>query len=217
MGIQIARGRGWRVAASASAHNHDYMRSLGAEATVDYHQPQWPARIRRWMANGVDAALAVQPGTTAESMLVVDDRGSVITISGDVVVAERGIRVGMVDYDLDVRDDLARLMGKVAKKEMHLEIERVYPFQEALEALARVGSDQARSRQARVALGIGRWSPIAEPPTDPESAERLCATHDVGRRWRIRHRSPAVACWMAEVNTADRSTSGGSGRLGYAG
>lgn len=37
--IQLARQRGWHVAASASKPNHDYMLSLGAHKVVDYGNP----------------------------------------------------------------------------------------------------------------------------------------------------------------------------------
>lgn len=146
LAIQIARRRGWRVGASASPHNHDYLRALGAEIAVDYHHRQWPDEVRRWMPDGVDGALAVQPGTTADAMRVVKNGGSAITISGDTVVPERGVRVAMVDYQADVRDPLTRLMTEVGRKEVHLEIERVYAFGEAAEALARVQTRHVRGK-----------------------------------------------------------------------
>ncbi|HET6672321.1 MAG TPA: NADP-dependent oxidoreductase [Agromyces sp.] len=146
LAIQVARRRGWRVAASASAHNHDYLRSLGAEMPVDYHNSRWPDEIRRWIPDGVDAAIAVQPGTSDESMRVVKDGGSVITISGDTVTPERGIRVDMVAYGKDVRDELIDLMADVVTKKLHLEIERIYPFDQAAEALSRVQSRHVRGK-----------------------------------------------------------------------
>lgn len=146
LAIQLANRRRWRVAASASIRNHDYLRSLGAAATFDYHEPHWPERVRGWAPVGVDAALAVQPGTTADCLQVVKDGGTAITISGDAVTPERGIRVDMVAYNADVHDDLARLMAQVAKNEAHLEIEQVYPFGQALQALERVRTRHVRGK-----------------------------------------------------------------------
>ncbi len=37
--IQLARNAGYRVVATASPHNFDYVRSLGAAEAVDYHSP----------------------------------------------------------------------------------------------------------------------------------------------------------------------------------
>lgn len=144
--IQIARQRGWRVGASASARNHDYMRSLGAEVAVDYHDERWAAEIRRWQPEGVDAAIAVQPETTAESMRIVRDGGTVITISGDRVTPERGIHVKMVGHEPDVRDELSQLLTDVSEKKVHLELEQVYPFAAAAEALARVQTRHVRGK-----------------------------------------------------------------------
>lgn len=146
LAIQIARQRGWRVAASASAHNHEYLRSLGADMTVDYHHPQWTDQVRDWMPGGLDGALAVNPGTTAETMRVVKDGGKVITISGDQVESVRGIQVMQLAYQLDVSEELAALMAGVVDTSVHLEIEQVYPFDEALQALERVRTRHVRGK-----------------------------------------------------------------------
>lgn len=52
----------------------------------------------------------------------------------------------MVKYQADVRDDLAQLMVQVAKKEIHLEIEQVYPFRQSLQALERVRTRHVRGK-----------------------------------------------------------------------
>ena len=62
------------------------------------------------------------------------------------MVPERGIRVGMVDYEKDVRAELIALMAGVVTKELHLEIERVYPFDQAAEALSRVQTRHVRGK-----------------------------------------------------------------------
>lgn len=144
--IQIAHRRGWRVAASASAHNHDYMRSLGAEVVVDYHDDHWPDQITEWMVGGVDAAIAIHPGTTSECLPVVQDGGQVVTVSGDSAASARGIRIGMIDYKSDVGAELARMLDEVSSRTLHLEIERVYPFDEAEAALSRVQTRHVRGK-----------------------------------------------------------------------
>ncbi len=150
--IQLARRQGWRVAASASERNHDFLRSLGAEITVDYRDPGWPGQIRAWAPDGVDAAIAVQPGTTADSLSVVRDGGRLITVSGDRLVADRGIRVEMIPHDVDVRDQLTQLMTEIAVGQVRVEIERIYPFEEAPAALAKV---QTRHARGKIVLRLG--------------------------------------------------------------
>lgn len=144
--IQLARQRGWHVAASASKPNHDYMLSLGAHKIVDYGNPHWREQILEWMPNGVDAVLAVQPGTSAESLPVVKDGGTLVSISGDAHISERGIHMTGVPYQMDVLDDLVQLMEQIAAGEIHLELEQVYPFADALAALAKVQTRRARGK-----------------------------------------------------------------------
>lgn len=145
-GIQLARQRHWRVGASASEVNHDYLRSLGAEMVVDYHDPDWTSQVRDWMPGGVDAAMAVQPGTAAETARVVKDCGQLIPISGDSAATERGVRLETMPYQVDVSDGTMQLMSDIEAGNVHVEIERVYPFEDALTALAKVQTRRARGK-----------------------------------------------------------------------
>lgn len=150
--IQLARRAGWAVAASASPDNHEYMSSLGAEMTVDYRDPDWHKRILDWSPQGVQAAMAIQPGTTAESLPVVRDAGAVVTVSGDPLATERGIAVRGLDYATDVNADLQTLIDDVAEGSLHVELEREYPFDEALHAVEKV---QGRHARGKVVITIG--------------------------------------------------------------
>ena len=82
--IQLEAQKGVRVAASASARNQDYMKELGAAKAVDYNDPAWTEEVKNWAGGeGVTAALAIQPGTGADSIRVVKNSGTLITVSGD--------------------------------------------------------------------------------------------------------------------------------------
>src|SRR5699024_5474279 len=91
--VQMASSRGIRVMGSASEHNHAYLKELGAEEAVDYHDPDWPALVQRWADGGADAALAIQPGTGAPCQQVVRAQGHVVTVSGDSAVVRANVRV----------------------------------------------------------------------------------------------------------------------------
>jgi NADPH:quinone reductase len=52
--IQIAKHLGARVCAAASAHNHDYLLSLGADHVIDYRHDDIKASIQTFAAEGVD-------------------------------------------------------------------------------------------------------------------------------------------------------------------
>ncbi|MBD7909257.1 NADP-dependent oxidoreductase [Sporosarcina gallistercoris] len=144
--IQFAKARGWKVAGSASPKNHEYMESLGADKAVDYRDPNWMKEVREWMPNGVDAAIAIQPGTGTESMHVVKDAGTVITISGDRIVPERSITAAFVPHKADVRNEVQQLIQEIAAGTYQLVIEQTYPFEQGLEALQKTQTRHARGK-----------------------------------------------------------------------
>lgn len=144
--VQMAAQRGVRVAGSASAPNHDYLRSLGVEHAVDYRDPAWPGEVRRWAGGGVDAALAIQPGTPASSRDVVRDGGRVITVSGDPCEAERGIRVQQFTHRQDAGEEMSELVGDISSGRIRLVLEQVYPFEDALSALGKTETRHARGK-----------------------------------------------------------------------
>lgn len=149
--IQIASKRGCHVAASASPPNHDYMKSLGAELAVDYRDPNWAEKIRDWMPGGVDAALAIQPGTGQTSQAAVRDGGRVVTVSGDRVRPERNIEVQQFMHSPDTRQDLVLFASDVVSGGMRVVVEQVYPFEQAVMALERT---ERRHAQGKVVLSI---------------------------------------------------------------
>lgn len=53
-----------------------------------------------------------------------------------------------VPYQMDVLDDLVQLMEQIVAGEIHLELEQVYPFADALAALAKVQTRRARGKLA---------------------------------------------------------------------
>lgn len=146
LAIQLATMCGWRVAASASSRNHKYMRSLGVELAVDYRDPSWPEQVLQWLPGGVDAALAIQPGTGATSLEVIHDGGKLVTISGDQVTPERQIRVEQVVHHPETRQALARLAADVVAGRMRVVLERVYPFDEGIAALEKTATRRAQGK-----------------------------------------------------------------------
>ncbi len=147
--VQMAARLGVRVIGSASAVNHEYLRTLGVEAGVDYHAADWPAQVRDWAAGGVDTALAIQPGTGVGAQEVVRDGGRVVTVSGDAatVVAERGISVAQFEHPGDAgRADMQQLLDDIATGQVRLVLEHIYPFGEALTALEKTETRHARGK-----------------------------------------------------------------------
>lgn len=146
--IQLAAAQGIRVAGSASEHNHSYMKSLGAEKTVDYHSPNWQNEVLDWSNGGVSAALAIQPKTGSGSLKVVKDGGRLITVSGDSahVVSERDIHVEQMGHHPETRDRLVQLVQDIADRRVQVHIEKEYSFDNALAALEKTETRHARGK-----------------------------------------------------------------------
>lgn len=151
--IQMAATRGVRVVGSASAPNHDYLLSLGAEKAVDYNVSDWQEQIRGWAAGGVDAALAIQPSTGAQSQFVVREGGHLVTVSGDAFEPERDIRVEQFAHRADARGDMVELLNEIADGRIRVVLERIYPFTEAVAALEKTETRHARGKL--VVAGFG--------------------------------------------------------------
>lgn len=151
--IQLAKLQGIRVIGSASSKNHEYMRSLGAEKAVDYTSPDWKSEVRKWWPDGVDAALAIQPGTGEDSIDVVRNGGKVITVSGDKPEPKRDITVQQLQHQLGTQQAIGRLLEDIATGQIRIVIERVYPFEQAVEALEKTETRHARGKLVVSAQG----------------------------------------------------------------
>lgn len=144
--IQLAAELGAQVIGSASRKNHDYLRSLGCEFTVDYSDADWVNQIRENFPEGVTAALAIQPRTAEDSMRVVRDGGRVITVSGDQITPERGIEVRQFAHLLNMASAVSELVEKIQGGRLRLVIEQIYPFSQAIEALEKTETRHARGK-----------------------------------------------------------------------
>ncbi|OTA53019.1 zinc-binding dehydrogenase [Hypoxylon sp. EC38] len=52
--IQLAKLAGAFVVATGSARNHEFLKSLGADAVVDYRDSDWPEQVRKLTHNGLE-------------------------------------------------------------------------------------------------------------------------------------------------------------------
>jgi NADPH:quinone reductase-like Zn-dependent oxidoreductase len=110
--VQLAVARGATVIATAGPSSAARVRGYGATVLVDYHDPDWPTRVRDASPGrrGVGAAVNAAPDGAATALQAVADNGRIATITGDPPPAERGVTVA----DVYVRADGARLAALVA-------------------------------------------------------------------------------------------------------
>ena len=79
-------------------------------------------------------------------MEVVKNSGVIVPVSGDQFKWERNISIRPLSYQADVKQELTTMMRQIAKNEMQLTIEKVYPFDKALEALQKTRTRHARGK-----------------------------------------------------------------------
>lgn len=89
MAIQLAKWKGAKVIATASASNHDYLRELGADAVIDYRTQKFEE-----IAKDVDVVLDPIGGETqARSVGVLKNGGTLVSIVGLGGTARRAANI----------------------------------------------------------------------------------------------------------------------------
>jgi NADPH:quinone reductase-like Zn-dependent oxidoreductase len=137
MAVQLAARSGARVIATAGRAGDPRVRGLGADAVLDYHDPDWPKQVTVMTGGGVAAAVNAARGGAAQAIRLVADGGRLATITSDPPDPERGISV----RDVYVRPDAAQLghlAGLAARGDITLTVTATYPLEEAAAALAHV-------------------------------------------------------------------------------
>lgn len=96
LALQFARHAGARVATTARAANHDYVRSLGADLAIDYTAADVAAAVRDWAPGGVDVVLDGAGGKAlADSYGLVRSGGTLVSVVNQVdkdKIAALGLR-----------------------------------------------------------------------------------------------------------------------------
>ncbi|MEC4018571.1 NADP-dependent oxidoreductase [Streptomyces sp. H27-D2] len=129
MAVQIARHLGARVIGTASERNHEYLRSLGAEAVA--YGDGLADRVRALAPRGVDAVLDLVGGdalTVSPGLLTRD--GRLVSIA-DAAVLGLGGRYFWVRPDAA---DLAALTDLVERGVIDVEVAAAFPLAKAADA-----------------------------------------------------------------------------------
>ncbi|MFD5388597.1 NADP-dependent oxidoreductase [Streptomyces sp. NPDC127074] len=141
LAIQLAAAEGFEVTATASSAAAERLLGLGATEVVDYHGPNWSARVR----GGFHAALTIATSTAGDALPLVRDGGRLCSLTSDAPPEERGI----TSWDLYVEPDaaqLAHLAEQVATGTLKLAPEPL-PLSEGPAAFARVVTGRAGGRK----------------------------------------------------------------------
>ncbi|MFB7225604.1 NADP-dependent oxidoreductase [Streptomyces sp. NPDC056227] len=141
LAIQLAGAKGIEVTATASAAAAERLLGLGAMEVVDYHDPNWSAKVR----GGFDAALIIATSTADAALPLVRDGGRLCSLTSDAPPEERGI----TSWDLYVEPNAAQLVQlaeQAAAGTLKLAPEPL-PLSEGPAAFARVVTGRAGGKK----------------------------------------------------------------------
>jgi NADPH:quinone reductase-like Zn-dependent oxidoreductase len=126
--VQLAKWRGARVIATASAHNHDYLRQLGADETIDYRSQRFEE------ARDVDAVFDTIGGETQGRSWGVLKKGGILVSIIAPPSAEQAAAHGVRQAFVFIQPDAA-VLGELAKLvdtgKLRVYVETVLPLAEA--------------------------------------------------------------------------------------
>lgn len=81
LAIQLAKQYGAKVITTASVANHPYVKKLGADIAIDYHQENFVTKIKSSHPDGIDVVFDTIGGKTLEdSFTVIKPGGRLVTI-----------------------------------------------------------------------------------------------------------------------------------------
>jgi NADPH:quinone reductase-like Zn-dependent oxidoreductase len=135
--VQLAAYRGATVLATAGEDSSGRLAAMGATTVLDYHQPDWPERVRALTRGGVDAAANAAPSGASDAITAVRDGGRLATITSDPPPAERGIAVRAVLVAPDGRR-LGRLVQLLAQGALTVRVGELFALEQGAAALAQV-------------------------------------------------------------------------------
>jgi NADPH:quinone reductase len=149
--VQIARDLGARVVAVASARNHGYVRDLGAEVAVDYHDPGFVQQLESAGPNGFDVLFDGTGNEIADRVAgLVRDGGRGIFIAS-APPARDGVE--FQSFGVTVNSSRLEAIAKLASDgKLRMPIAAEFPLDRAREAMEQVS---ARHTVGRVVLRIG--------------------------------------------------------------
>lgn len=151
--VQFAREHGARVIATAGPANLAFVKSLGADAVIDYRAGDFRDGVRRAAPGGVDVAFDTVGGAVQSASAEVVRRGgvlvSILAFEDESAIAAHGVRPAYVFVRPDAMQ-LERIAALVDQGKLVPHIERIYPLASAAEAHERIESRHVCGKLALV-------------------------------------------------------------------
>jgi NADPH2:quinone reductase len=170
--VQLAADRGAHVIGTASAHNEDYVRGLGAGAFVDYTAGDWVEAVRALHADGVDAVLSgIGGGTKRRSPDAIRDGGRFVWLSGEDKPGPPMERFVAGSYcgGMPRRDTLEALTALFDEGRLRVSLQEVYALEDAAAAQTEVAGGHVRGKLVIAVGDAATTAPSAAPAMDSEA------------------------------------------------
>lgn len=145
--VQVAKAAGARVIGTASANNHEFLRSLGVDQVIDYRSQKFEDVVK-----GVDVVLNTANGeTNTRSIPVVRPGGVLVSVVGppDAAACEAArIRCGSPNRSTGASN--AAMLAKVGELaeagEFSVFVEEAFPMEEASKAWEKSRAGHTRGK-----------------------------------------------------------------------
>lgn len=154
--IQFARHAGARVATTCSADKQGYVRSLGAELTIDYRTEDILGSLRAWSADGVDLVLDCVGGASLPNSLeLLRPEGilvSILTLNPDepapdhAAAAQRGLRSAVTYSKMPSGKPLSQIAALLRSGRVQPPQIETLALEQVANAHDRVQSGKARTK-----------------------------------------------------------------------
>lgn len=144
LAVQMAGEKRCWVLAVAPRKFHNFLRSLGAQAMFAPENPRWHQQAREFALGGIPGALALAPGSSGPCLHALRDGGTLVLYDDEPPAPERDIHMVAINREAVDARHLARLAGEVAQQRLMVAVDRVFPWDRALEALARAETGEGR-------------------------------------------------------------------------
>jgi NADPH:quinone reductase-like Zn-dependent oxidoreductase len=150
--VQLARIRGARVIATASAPHHDYVRNLGAQDVIDYTREDFVAAVRRRYLEGVEVAFDTVGGDVQSRSAAAVRKGgilvSLLAFQQEASLQALGIRTRYV-FVTPGATQLRRLAAWVDRGVLRTHLAVQLPLEEAARAHELI---ESRHTQGKIVL-----------------------------------------------------------------
>lgn len=138
--IQLAKVRGAEVIGVASSKNHEYMKSLGADHTIDYNDQDVGEAVKQIFPEGVDLIFDCTSGETLkQSLKSLKKSGKLVSILNQGEELDKDIDFQFVFVEPNSHQ-LEHFRELVEAEKVKVEVSSIYSLDEVVEALEQISS-----------------------------------------------------------------------------